>query len=242
MGIIEKQDFRTVCPEVRVAIRKRGMSMIKKGRRKGEVAKLLGVNKNTVSNWCKAYKANGMEGLSDKKRGTKSEDRKLLTDGQEIEIQELITDKYPEQYGLAFALWTRKSVKELIAEKYGVVLAIRTMGKYLRRWGFTPQKPRKKAYEQNPVKVQKWHEEEYPRLKKRAKEENAEIHWGDETGCKNQKTNMISTITNQGKEQFMIYSVCFCQGRGRACRGGGFRLSPEGCSFFFRIWLFCFPM
>jgi transposase len=129
-----------------------------------------------------------MEGLSDKKRGTKSEDRKLLTDGQEIEIQELITDKYPEQCGLAFALWTRKSVKELIAEKYGVVLAFRTMGEYLKRWGFTPQKPKKKAYEQNPVKVQKWHEGEYPRFKKRAKEENAEIHWGTRRAAKIRKS------------------------------------------------------
>ncbi|MDR2513373.1 MAG: helix-turn-helix domain-containing protein, partial [Puniceicoccales bacterium] len=100
MEIIEKQDFRTVCPEVRVAIRKRGMSMIEKGKRKGEVAKLLGVNKNTVSNWCKAYKAKGMEGLSDKKRGMKLEDRRLLTEEQEIETQNLITDRYPEQYQL----------------------------------------------------------------------------------------------------------------------------------------------
>jgi transposase len=159
----------------------------------------------------------------------KLEDRRLLTEEQEIETQNLITDRYPEQYQLPFALGTRKSVKELIEQKYGVVLAIRTMGEYLKRWGFTPQKPKQKAYEQNPGKVRKWLEEEYPRLKKRAKEENGEIHWGDETGCKNQsnhgrsyspqgktpvkesmskqfKINMISTITNQGKVHFMIYS------------------------------------
>ena len=92
-----------------------------------------------------------------------------------------------------------------------------------------PQKPKKKAYEQKPAAVQKWLEEEYPAIKERAKEEKAEIHWGDETGCKNQcnhgrsyapkgktpvkeqmsksfKINMISTVTNQGKVQFMIYS------------------------------------
>jgi transposase len=100
------------------------------------MAKLLDVNKNTLSNWFKAYKANGVEGLSDKKRGTKPEDRKLLTDDQKIEIQKLITDKYPKQYGLSFARWPRKTVKELIGQKYGAVSAIRA------HWDFTLQKPK----------------------------------------------------------------------------------------------------
>ena len=30
------------------------------------------------------------------------------------------------------------------------------------RWGYTPQKPLRRAYEQNPKAVQKWLEEEYP--------------------------------------------------------------------------------
>ena len=102
------------------------------------------------------------------------------------------------------------------------------MGDYLKSWGFTPQKPKKKAYEQNSKSVNKWLEDEYPKIKKQAKKENAEIHWADETGIKNTsqygrsyapkgKTpvketlakrlslNMISTVTNQGKVRFMTY-------------------------------------
>ena len=141
----------------------------------------------------------------------------------------MIVDKMPDQLKLDYALWTRKAVKELVEREFGVVLAINTMGDYLRKWGFTPQKPKKMAYEQCPKKVQKWLDEEYPAIQKRAKEENAEIHWGDETGIRNNcqhgrsyapkgktpikksmskrfSTNMISTVTNQGKVQFMIYS------------------------------------
>ncbi len=107
-------------------------------------------------------------------------------------------------------------------------MPIRTVGEYLKRWGFTPQKPLKKAYEQNPKAVQKWKEEEYPAIHKRAKGEGAEIHWGDETGirsdcqhgrgyaprgktpvqripAKRSSTNLISTVTNQGKVRFMGY-------------------------------------
>lgn len=141
----------------------------------------------------------------------------------------MIVDKMPEQLKLDFALWTRKAVKELVEQEFSIVLAITTMGDYLRKWGFTLQKPKKMAYEQCPKKVQKWLDQEYPAIKEQAKQEYAEIYWGDETGVKNQcnhgrsyapkgKTpvkksmskrfsiNMVSAITNQGKVQFMLYS------------------------------------
>ena len=224
-----KQDFRKGSSAERQAIRKRGIILIQSGKKKGEVAQLLGVNKNTVTNWCKSYSQEGNNGLRDKKRGMKSENRKLLTDIQEKKIQKMIVDKYPEQYKLSYALWTRKAIKELIKREFYIDIALTTMGDYLRKWGFTPQKPKKKAYEQKPADVKKWLDEEYPQIKKRAKSENADIHWGDETGCKNRcnhgrsyapkgktpvkeqmsksfKINMISTVTNQGKVQFMLYS------------------------------------
>jgi transposase len=203
--------------------------LIKLGRKKGEVALIIGVRSASISEWWKNYKDNGIKGLSSKKRGVKSEDKKLLSTKQEQEIQRMIIDTMPDQLKLDFALWTRKAVKELVEREFGVALAINTMGDYLRKWGFTPQKPKKKAYEQCSKKVQKWLDEEYPAIQKRAKEENAEIQWGDETGVRNNcqhgrsyapkgKTptkksmskrfsmNMISTVTNQGKVQFMIYS------------------------------------
>ncbi|MCO5247435.1 MAG: IS630 family transposase [Chitinophagales bacterium] len=135
----------------------------------------------------------------------------------------------PEQLKLDYALWTRKAIKELVEREFGIVISISAMGVYLRKWGFTPQKPKKQAYEQCPKKVQKWLDEQYPAIKKQAKEEDAEIFWGDETGIKNQcnhgrsyapkgetpvkksmskrfSVNMVSAVNNQGKVHFMIYS------------------------------------
>lgn len=224
---MEKEDFRTVADTIRSSYRKKAITLIKKGFKKGDVAILFGVNKNTVSNWVKHYNETGS--FKSKKKGVKSEDKKLLSLSQEKSIQLMIVDKMPDQLKLDYALWTRKAVKELVEREFGVVLAINTMGDYLRKWGFTPQKPKKMAYEQCPKKVQKWLDEEYPAIQKRAKEENAEIQWGDETGVRNNcqhgrsyspkgktpikksmskrfSTNMISTVTNQGKVQFMIYS------------------------------------
>ncbi len=97
----------------------------------------------------------------------------------------MIRDKCPNQLKLPFALWTRIAVKQLIEQLWSIRMPIRTVGEYLKRWGFTPQKPLKRAYEQNPKAVKKWLDEQYPSIAGRARKEKAEIHWGDETGLLN---------------------------------------------------------
>lgn len=226
---MKKTDFRTLSADVKFNIRKRAISLKKNGKTQKDISEIFGVRECTVGDWVKSYNTNGYKGLRDKKRGVKSEDCQLLSPLQENQIQNMILDKMPDQLKLNYGLWTRKAVKELIEREFKIVLAINTTGDYLRKWGYSPQKPKKKAYEQNPKIVQKWLDEEYPAIKQKAKQENAEIHWGDETGARNTNqhgrsyapkgrtpvkkimakrfsVNMISTVTNRGKVEFMIYS------------------------------------
>ena len=225
---MEKFDLRRATEAEKQAIKKRAIAMHTSRKKNIEIIECLGVNKNSVTNWIKAYKRDGEKGLVSKTRGLKQGDNRLLDRDQEKQVQKWITDKMPDQMKLPFGLWTRKAVQELIRNQFGIKIAIRTVGDYLNRWGFSPQKPKKKAYEQNPKAVNKWLEEEYPAIQARAEKESAEIHWGDETGVKNEcqygrsyapkgKTptrtimakrlsmNMISSVTNQGKVRFMIY-------------------------------------
>ncbi len=225
---MKKQDFRSFDSATRNKVRKLAIRKIESGVQKKIVADFFNVNPNTITNWVKKYKKNGTKGLKDNKRGVRSEDKKLLSKEQEKAIQKMIIDVMPDQLKLPYGLWTRKAVKELVEREFGIVLAINTMGDYLRSWGFSPQKPKKKAYEQCSKKVQKWLDEEYPAIKALAKEEQAEIQWGDETGVRNTNQhgrsyapkgqtptkknqskrfsiNMISTVTNQGQVRFMIY-------------------------------------
>ena len=226
---MEKVDFRTLSSEERYVFRKRAITLINSGEKQKDIAKLFGVRANTVNDWKKSYQLNGVKGLKDKAKGPNSEDCKLLSKEQEKEIQKMIIDTMPNQLKLSFSLWTRKAVKELVERELNIILAITTMGDYLRSWGFSPQKPKKKAYEQCSKKVKKWLEEEYPAIQKQANLENAEIHWGDETGVRNNSqhgrsyapkgktpvkismakrfsVNMVSTVSNRGKVEFMIYS------------------------------------
>ena len=90
----------------------------------------------------------------------------------------------PDDLGLDFALWSREAVRALIRRQYGVRLAVRTTGKYLARWGFTAQKPLRRAYEQNPTEVRHWLRHEYPAIVAQARRARGVIFWGDETGLR----------------------------------------------------------
>jgi transposase len=225
---MEKIDLRSVPDQERGLIRRDAIKMIKRGDKKKDIALFYGVHVNTVRDWWKLYQKEGITSLPYKKRGAKSENRRLLNTDQEKEIQKMIIDVMPDQLKLNYALWTTRAVRDLIKREFNIVIGRRAVGNYLNSWGFTPQKPKKRAYEQCSKKVQKWLDEEYPAIKEQAKQEKATIHWGDETGIKNNNhhgrsyapkgitpvkkhmskrfsINMISTVTNQGLVQFMIY-------------------------------------
>ncbi len=225
---MKKQDARSFTQETQEQLRKQAIRLRKIGKTYVEIAEIVGVHRNTVAKWWSKYEAEGAKALKSKKRGRRTGTQRSLTPSQESAIQKLITDKSPDQLKLTFALWTRQAVQEVIRLRYGLQMPIRTVGEYLKRWGFTPQKPLKRAYEQRPAEIQEWLDEEYPALAERAKQESAEVHWGDETGirsdsqhgrsyspkgktpvirlsAKRSSINMISTVTNQGKVRFMIY-------------------------------------
>ena len=193
-----------------------------------EVAAQVELSVPTVMSAHRAYVAGGWAAVNVKPRGRKRGEGRQLTPEQEAAIRRLICDKTPDQLKMGFALWNRQAVVQLIEDRLGVQLPIRTVGEYLKRWGFTPQKPIKKAYEQRPAEVRKWLNEEYPQIAARAKTEGAEIHWGDETGLrsddvrgrgyapkgqtpvvrvnnKREGLSIISTVTNQGKVRWKVF-------------------------------------
>jgi len=225
---MEKTDARKLKPEVQQELRKQAIRLRKTGMKQEQIAEIIGVYPTTVSKWCRAYKKEGFKAIRVKKRGRPTGTCRSLTAEQEKQIQKAIVDKNPDQLKLPFALWTRIAVQQLIKHLYSVEMPIRTVGEYLKRWGYTPQKPLRRAYEQNPKAVKKWLDEQYPAIVGRAKTEQAEIHWGDETGlcndsqhgrsyaprgqtpairlpAKKERINLISSITNQGKVRFMLY-------------------------------------
>lgn len=194
-------------------------------------AKAFGVHRNVVSGWHKSYLAGGWDALKSKRRGRVKGAGKL-TAQQAAEVFKLVMDKQPDQLKLPFALWTREAVQRLIKRLFKVELSLSSVGRYLRRWGFTPQKPRRRAYEQDPEAARRWEEEEYPAIRGEAKAEKALIYWGDEMGLRSDHQagrswakkgqtpvipgtgqrfgcKVISALTNRGQLAFMVFKERF---------------------------------
>jgi transposase len=226
---MQKRDGRSVPNAALEVLRERAVAMHEAGNAQLAIAAALGLHKNTVYRWLKGWRVAGSAALKAKKRGRRPQAKRLLDANQASEVQQLMTGHGPDQLDLPWALWGREAVRDLVRARFGVTLALRTVSDYLRRWGFTPQRPIKRALERQDTAVQAWLAEHYPKIAARAKAEGAAIHWGDETGISNQpvygrsfapkgKTpvlrrpatrrtlSMISAVTNRGTLRFMLYA------------------------------------
>ena len=221
-------DARELSDEVLEALRLRALRGCQLGLTEVQVAEILGVARETVSRWWSAYAHHGVQALPHRRTGRPSGSGRALGGPQAEYIQRLLRTHQPEELGIAAPLWTRRAVGDLIRREYNLPLAVRTVGRYLRRWGFTAKRPRRHARDQDPEEVRHWLEETYPAIEARAEREGAEIHWGDEVGVaadqlpargyapqgepatldvpdRHVRANQISTVTNRGEVRFMTY-------------------------------------
>lgn len=226
-------DTRKLSQDAQEAIRLRAIRLVLvEGKSRTQAARFLGVTRVSVSNWVSIYQKKGKGAVLKKKRGRRSLDMRLLKPHQCATIVNMIKDRCPDQLKMPFALWTREAVGTLVERQFGVKLSIRSVGNYLKRWGFTPQKPLRRAYERQEKAVKIWLEDTYPKIAAQAKAEKAEIHWGDEAGFRSDhqtgtsysprgqtpvvrstgkrfRVNMISTVTNKGTLRFMLFEESF---------------------------------
>ena len=225
---MQTTDTRKLKPEVQEQLRKQVIRLRNMGKSYKEIGAIIGIHPTNACKIFKAFEKGGHKAIKARTRGRKQGACRTLEPEQEMRLKKAITDKTPDQLKFPFALWTRRAVQELIRQLFSIDMPIRTVGEYLNRWGFTPQKPLRRAYEQNPKAVEKWFDEQYPAIVQLAKQQKAEINWGDETGlcsddqhgrsyaprgktpvirlnAKRESISLISAITNQGKVRFMIY-------------------------------------
>jgi transposase len=178
------EDTRSLPAAAQAALRNRAVRAVLGGMTQAQAARVFGVHPNAVNRWIKRYRQGGWAGLSARRRGRRAGEQAALTEPQQQEVIALVRETTPDQLGLAGVLWTREAVAELIAHRYGLRLARATIGAYLRGWGFSPQKPQRRALEQNPAAVRRWLTETYPAICAQARREGGVVVWLDEMGIR----------------------------------------------------------
>src|SRR5215212_2674159 len=226
------EDSRSLPAAAQAALRIRAVRAVLGGMAQAHAARVFGVHPNAVNRWIKRYRQGGWAGLAERRRGRRAGEQAALTELQQQEVIALVRETTPDQLGLAGYLWTREAVGELIARRYGLQLARTTVGAYLRGWGFSPQKPQRRALEQNPAAVRRWLAETYPAIRARAKREGGVVLWLDEMGIRSDaaagrswapvgqtpvikgtgkrfRVNMISAVSNAGRLRFRLFVGSF---------------------------------
>ena len=221
-------DARGLSDEVLEALRVRAIHACEKGYTQADVAVVLGVAAETVCRWWTAYAGGGPDALPGDRTGRPVGSGRTLSDEQARRIQDLIDGHGPEDLGIRSPLWSRRAVRDLIRRELAIAMPVRTVGEYLKRWGYTAKAPRRRARRQDPEELRRWLEEAYPAVAARAAREGADVYWCDETGVAadehprlgyarrgepatmevpdpHLRINQISAISNRGSVRFMTY-------------------------------------
>lgn len=204
---MEKIDARKLTAEGRAVLR----SLVIRLRQQSgmpikSLAQVAGIHFRTVEAWLSRARREGTGSLGEKKRGRPLGACRKLSLADEVWLREHIMDKTPQQMKLPFALWTRPAIKALVKERFGIEMQDRLIGKYLQRWGFTPQRPQKRALEQRPQEIETWLKETYPGVLARARAEGSLIYWGDETMVR-EDANWVRGYAPRGKTPILSMPV-----------------------------------
>ena len=144
------------------ARRRRAAECFQTGESLRTVADRFGVDKSSVKRWKRAWREGGAEALAAKPHpGGASK----LTDEQRDELVDLVVAG-PLAAGFKTDLWTCERIATLVRRRFGVMYHRGHLARVLHELGFSPQKPRSIAREQDSKAVERWRREDWPRMKK----------------------------------------------------------------------------
>ena len=177
-----KRDGRSLDHKASEHLRLHAVERIESGERPVDVARSLGFDPAVISRWMSTYRREGIEALYSKKASGRPP---RLSDAQVAVVRAIVVSTSPPVWRFPTVTWTRAMVSRVIEELFAVELSERQVGRILRdRMGLSPQRPLRRAFEADEVRVGAWLESEYPRIRDQAKAEGARIFFADESAVR----------------------------------------------------------
>lgn len=176
-----KRDGRTVAHNTLEEMRMLALQRMREGETPATVSSSFGMHRTWAYKVRAAASGRGKGARALRSKRATGRPR-TLTATQEYQVFRWVNGKNPKQYGFDFGLWTRKIVRELVLQRFGLSLSLASIGALLARQGLTPQKPLQRAYQRDPQAIERWVNETYPAIARKAKRTKAEIFFWDESG------------------------------------------------------------
>jgi transposase len=220
-----KQDACKLTHKQLTELRRRGVASVQSGESPEIVARVLGISRMTIYNWLALYRRGGWHVLNAKKRGG----RPPKLHAKAIRwVYDTVTMKNPLQLKFPFALWTCDMLVHLIKRQFGISLSRSSVSRLLKQLGLSPQRPLRRAYQQDSEVVGQWLKEDFPHIRKQAQKVGATIYFADEAGVRSDyhfgttwgikgqtpvvsgtgarfRLSVISVVNRRGKRRFMVF-------------------------------------
>lgn len=142
--------------------RREAAELLRKGESQAEVARRVGVSRQSVSRWASALEQEGLRGL----RRAKRAGRKPQLEAAQLKRLVQYLEAGPEASGFATGLWTLPRVRQLIEQRFDVRFGTTRVWQLLRSLGFTPQRPAGRARERDEAAIARWKRRRWPEVKK----------------------------------------------------------------------------
>jgi transposase len=221
----KKTDARKLDHATLEVMRLRAIEATKAGMKATDLALAYGVHRRTVFRWLADYYKGGEQALKAKPIPGRPP---KLDEPQMQSLAQAVTDQTPLQHGFEVGLWTLSILRELIRRQFGHTMSLSSVSRVMSLLGITVQKPLYRAWQQDPERVRKWETEEFPAIKKQAREQGATVFFADEAGIRSDyhtgttwapagqtpvvtatgrrfSLNMLSAVSPKGEFRFMLH-------------------------------------
>jgi transposase len=134
------------CRDAKAARRMLALALVLEGRSRAEAARHAGMDRRTLRDWVHRYNAEGLAGLGNRRPpGPKPR----LTPGQAAALEKIV-EQGPDPARDGVVRWRRVDLQALIKARFAIDLHERSVGKVLRRLGFTRLSVRPKHPSSDP--------------------------------------------------------------------------------------------
>jgi transposase len=158
--------------------RLRAWDLALQGWRVNAIARALAASPTAVSRWLAAARRDGPAALH--ARPHPGAMPKITADQKRL-IADFLWHG-PEAYGFRGEVWTCPRVARVLDEEFGVTYSRSQVARILKALGWTPQIPITRAIQRDEAAIERWAEEDWPRLKQRAREEGRTLAFVGESG------------------------------------------------------------